>query len=239
MTGNAYHRFFVLLTVVLPLVAPSVAAAPPKLPMVEPEAVGMDGGKLREIDREVAAAIAEKKMPGCVVGVGRRGKLVLLKAYGDKQVRPSPVPMTTDTVFDLASLTKPIATATSVMILVERGRIDLDAPVARYLPEFAQNGKEAITVRQLLTHQGGLIADNHLRDYRDGAELAWERIFALRPIAAPGAKLIYTDVGFLVLGRLVERVSGMTLRDFSRQNLFAPLGMSETGYLPESSLQSR
>ena len=129
--------------------------------------------------------------------------------------------MTTDTVFDLASLTKPIATATSVMRLVQDGKIDLDERVATYLPEFGNHGKEEITVRQLLTHLGGLTPDNALADYADGPAKAWERICGLELRAKPGTEFIYSDVGFIVLGELVRRVSGEGLDQFAQAANFS------------------
>ncbi len=199
----------------------------------------MGSGRLAEIDRIVAEGLKSKRMRGCVVLVGRRDKIVWLKAYGDRQVEPERVKMTTDTVFDLASLTKPVATATSVMILIERGKLRLDDPVARHIPEFGQNGKQDVTVLQLLTHQGGLIPDNPLADYADGPAKAWQRIWALKPHVPPGSKFVYTDVGYLVLGELIRRVSGKNVHEFSRENIFRPLGMNETGYLPGQSLRRR
>jgi len=199
----------------------------------------MDAGRLAEIDQVVAGGIAERKMPGCVVAIGRGGRLVWLKAYGHRQIKPEKVPMTTDTVFDLASVTKPVATATSVMRLVEDGRVRLEEPVARYIGEFGQNGKQGITVFQLLTHQGGLVPDNAMADYRDGPEKAWERIFALKPSRPPGTEFVYTDVGFLVLGELVRRVSGEDVNEFSKRRIFRPLGMTETTYLPGPELARR
>jgi CubicO group peptidase (beta-lactamase class C family) len=129
-----------------------------------------------------------------------------------------------------------VATATSILILADRGKIDLDAPAAEYIPEFAQNGKEEITIAQLLTHQGGLIPDNPLSDYGAGPEKAWESIFALQPRVTPGSRFVYTDVGFLVLGEVVHRTSDQDLNEFTRENLFGPLGMRATGYLPSRQL---
>ena len=120
----------------------------------------MDGQHLARIDDIVAQGLAEKRMPGCVVCIGRRGKIVLLKAYGNKQLQPSELPMTTDTVFDMASITKPVATATSVMLLVERGQLKLGQRVSSIIPEFAANEKDRITIFDLLTHQSGLLPDN-------------------------------------------------------------------------------
>lgn len=238
-TANASLRFLLLGIVAVLMATPAVAAPPPRSDLAQPEEVGMNAGRLEEIDRIVAEGLKSKKMCGCVVLVGRRGKVVFLKAYGHKQIEPSRVAMTTDTVFDLASLTKPIATATSVMILVDRGRLRLEDRVAKHVPEFGRSGKQDITVFQLLTHQGGMIPDNPLADYGDGPEKAWQRLFALKPRVPPGSKFIYSDVGYLVLGELVRRVSGKGLDEFARDEIFRPLGMSETGYLPEEPLRRR
>ncbi len=210
-----------------------------ELPTAAPAEVGMDAGQLGQIDKVVAQGIRAGEMPGCVVLVGRRGKVVFQKAYGQRQVEPERTAMTVDTLFDLASLTKPVATATSVMLLWERGKLRLCDPVAAHLPEFGKNGKEAITVFQLLTHQGGLIPDNSLADYRDGPSKSWERIRALKPRVPPGSKFIYSDVGYIVLGELVRRISGKSVDEFSRDNIFRPLGMTDTGYLPSEALRKR
>lgn len=219
--------------------APARAAAPPGLPSARPEEAAMDSQQLAAVDAAVEEALRDKRMPGCVVLIGRRGKIVFERAYGNRQIRPEPLPMTLPTLFDLASLTKPVATATSVMLLVERGSIKLEDPVARHVPEFASHGKEKITVLHLLTHQAGLVADNSLGDYRDGPEKAWERILALKPVAPPGAKFIYSDMGYIVLGELVRRVSGKNVHEFSHENVFAPLGMHQTGFLPAEDLRRR
>jgi uncharacterized protein YbbC (DUF1343 family) len=210
-----------------------------RLPEVQPADVGLDESELAKIEGLVTADLGKGQMPGCVVLVGRHGKIAYLKACGKRQLEPSPVTMTTDTLFDLASLTKPVATATSIMLLMERGKLRLDDPVARYIAEFTAAGKERITVRHLLTHQGGLVPDNGLDDYESGPEKAWQRIFAMKPIAAPGEKFTYSDMGFIVLGELVRRVSGQDLQHFSHEHLFAALGMTETGYLPPENLRRR
>jgi uncharacterized protein YbbC (DUF1343 family) len=209
------------------------------LPIVSPEAVGMSARHLAHIDEVVRQAIARRELPGAVILVARQGRIVYWRAFGFRAVEPERVPMTRDTVFDLASLTKVVATATSVMILVERGKIRLGDPVARYIPEFAQNGKERITIEQLLLHRGGLVADNDLADYRDGPEKAMERIYALGTVAEPGARFIYSDVGYIVLGELVRRVSGQRLDDFAREHIFRPLGMTETTFTPTGALRQR
>ena len=201
--------------------------------------MGADLDYARTIDQVVTQGIADGQMPGAVVVIARRDRVEFARAYGMRQVKPAKVPMTLDTVFDLASLTKPIATATSVMKLVEQGKIELDRAVADYLPEFGRHGKDEITVRDLLLHVGGLIPDNALSDYDGSVDQSWERICALHPRSPRGAKFSYTDVGFIVLGKLVEKQSGLPLDQFARQNLFVPLGMSDTMYNPGKELIER
>lgn len=202
-------------------------------------AFGFDTAKLAAIDDLAAKEIQTGNTPGCVVTIGTSRGIAFQRAYGDRQVEPTVEKMTVDTVFDMASVTKPVATATSIMLLVERGRVRLRDPIATYIPEFAQNGKADITVEQLLTHQGGLVPDNSLADYRDGPEQAWKNIWALKPVVSPGTKFIYSDVGFLVLGKLVEEVTGTTEAEFASENIFQPLRMKDTGYLPPPELRAR
>jgi uncharacterized protein YbbC (DUF1343 family) len=209
------------------------------LPVATPESVGMSSQQLAYIDEAITAEIAKKQLPGAVVLVGRQGKIVYRKAFGNRALEPNIEAMTLDTIFDLASLTKVVATATSVMILVERGQIRLGDPVARYIPEFGEMGKRAITVEQLLTHRSGLIADNAIEDYHHGVEKAWETIWKLAPIAEVGSKFIYSDVNFEVLGELVRRISGKPLDQFAAENIYRPLGMKDTGFVPAKSLQAR
>jgi CubicO group peptidase (beta-lactamase class C family) len=226
--------------VILLLGVVSLAAEPSvRLPRVDPAKGGLSTEKLQRIDSIVQEGLEQKKMPGCVVLVGQRDKIVLLKAYGNKQLEPMPEPMTTDTVFDLASLTKPIAAATSVMILFDQGKLNLDEPVAAYLPEFAVGDKEKVTVRQLLIHTSGLIPDNSLKDYDEGAEKAIERVFALKLQSPPGGRFAYSDMNYVVLGELVKKLSGRSVHEFSRDHIFRPLGMNETTYLPGDDLKSR
>ncbi|HTU93828.1 MAG TPA: exo-beta-N-acetylmuramidase NamZ domain-containing protein, partial [Gemmataceae bacterium] len=161
------------------------------------------------------------------------------KAYGLRRKQPDEERMTADTLFDMASLTKPIATATSVMILLEQGKLQLSDRVSRYFPEFGQNGKEAITIEHLLLHTSGLIPDNPVKDYENGRKKAWERICNLRPLTEPGQQFRYSDVGFIVLGELVERVSGEAVDVFARKHIFAPLGLHDTTFRPEKALAER
>lgn len=209
------------------------------LPASKPAELGMDSQRLSIIDEIVEQGLARGKMPGAVVLVGYQGHVVYHKAFGYLQLQPQKVAMQIDTVFDLASLTKPIATATSIMTLVGKKQIDLNAPVAKYIPEFGVNGKENVTVKQLLTHVSGLTPDNSIRDYKNGPAEAFRLIHELKPIYEPGTQFRYSDVGFIELAEIVERVTGKNIHEYSQQNLFAPLGMRETGYLPNSSLQKR
>ncbi len=195
---------------------------------------------LREgIERLVADALAQGKLPGCVVAIGRQSGIVFLHAFGFRSVVPEKEPMTVDTVFDLASLTKPIATATSLMVLADQGKIDLDDPASRYVPEFAARGKRAITIRQLLTHVSGLPSETALDDYEHGRAEAIRRIAALPPKAAPGTRFIYSDIGFLILDEVVRRVAGTDLASFAETAVFRPLGMKQTGFLPSSADRTR
>ncbi len=164
--------------------------------------------------------------------VGHDGGVIYRKAYGARALEPRREVMTLDTVFDLASLTKVIVTATAVMQLVERGKVRLNDPVAKYLPEFAQNGKEDITVRQLLTHYSGLAPDLDLKTVWEGKETAYRMAFAEAPQDAPGSKFSYSDINFIVLGALVERVSGETLDEYATRHIFVPLKMTRTRFSP-------
>src|SRR5262249_37575872 len=159
-----------------------------------------------KIDAAVNEAIGRGELPGAVVLVLHKDKVVYRKAFGHRSLEPVRQPMTPDTLFDLASLTKPVCTATCVFALVDRGKIALSDPVAKHWPEFADNGKAEVTVDQLLVHTSGLIADNPLSDYADGKAKALERVAALKPEAPPGSRFRYSDVNFIALGELIERL---------------------------------
>lgn len=221
-----------------PLLLPA-QEIPTGIPERTPAVLGFDSARLSLIDEIVREGIDTAKMPGCVVVVGRREGIVYRKAFGFRQTVPDKVPMTIDTVFDLASLTKPIATATSVMVLIGQKKIDPEATAATYWPEFGKNGKEVITVRQLLTHTGGLIADNSIKDYEGTPEESLAKICELKPSSTPGSEFTYSDVGFIVLGEIVRKVSGQSVHEFSRDHIYSPLAMKETGYLPGDPLRAR
>lgn len=192
-----------------------------------------------DVDAAVEQAIANHQVPGAVVVIGRRDGVVFRRAYGYREVEPSRVPMTVDTLFDLASLTKPVSTATSIMVLVERGAVGLDEPVTKYVPECDKNGKSAITIRHLLLHVSGLQADTPEEDFSQGRNEATRRICNLSPRAAPGAGTIYSDVGFILLEEVVRRVTLRELPSVSDEAIFTPLGMKDTGFLPSDALKQR
>src|SRR5438105_180545 len=211
-----------------------VAAEKP-LPVAKPEKFDLSAEQLARIDDVVNNAIKKGELPGAVVVIVHRGHIVFRKAYGHRRLEPDRTLMGPEIVFDLASLTKPIATATSIFVLLEQGKLRLTDLVSQHVPGMPFQGAK-ITVAHLLTHTSGLVADNALADYQDGRAKALERIYALKPKAEPGTQFIYSDVGYIVLGDLVERVSGMPLDRFAQKNVFAPLGMNETGFRPQGEL---
>jgi len=215
-------------SIILLLVLGTARPAEAALPEAKPDALGLDGSRLARVGEAVGLAVEKGEVPGAVVLVGRRGKIAFAWAVGRRAIVPAEEPMTRDTVFDLASLTKPVATATSIMLLVEAAKLRLDEPFVRYLPEFDNHGKGAITIEQLLRHRSGLVADNPLTDFADGPTKAWERLANLELVAEPGQRFLYSDVNFMVLGKLVERVAQIPLDEFAREQIFAPLGMSAT-----------
>jgi len=191
------------------------------------------------IEGLVENAILDEKMPGCVICVGRQDRILHLKAYGNRALKPQPEPMTVDTVFDMASITKPVATGSSIMKLIEMGKLRINDKVVDILPEFHSKEKDKLTVLDLLVHRSGLIPDNALADYQNGVEKSWERICEL-PLTAPiGTAFKYSDVNFIVLGKIVEKLSGQDLNAFSRKNIFEPIGMQESGFLPGENLRKR
>ena len=210
-----------------------------ELPRAAPEQVGMATARLERLDAVVERAIADGEVPGAVLLVTRDGRVVYEKAFGRRALRPRREEMTVDTIFDMASLTKVMATATSIMILAEEGKLSLSDPVALHLPEFAAFDKDSVTILQMLTHFSGLRPDIDLDEAWDGRGEALERGFAERLVEVPGERFVYSDINYFVLGELVERVSGRTLELFSRERIFEPLGMSDTGFLPAAEKASR
>jgi len=184
------------------------------------------------VDSILDTAVVNGDIPGAVLVIGHHGTIVHRKAFGWRSLEPSREPMTADTVFDLASLTKCIATATSIMQLVQDGRIRLNDPVSAYLPDFAQNGKRDITVRDLLTHFSGLREDLDLSRPWTGRDAAFALAMLEKPIHPPGAQFLYSDINFEVLGFLVEKVTGVSLAEYATAHIFEPLRMNDTRFLP-------
>jgi uncharacterized protein YbbC (DUF1343 family)/CubicO group peptidase (beta-lactamase class C family) len=195
--------------------------------------------RLHSVDAVIEQAIREGKIPGAVLVVGHNGHVVYRKAYGNRALEPRREPMTLDTIFDLASLTKVIATTTAVMQLVEQGKVRLNDPVAKYLPEFAQNGKDDVTIRQLLTHYSGLAPDLDLKAPWEAKDTAYRMAFAETPEDPPGSRFFYSDINFIVLGALVERVSGESQDEYCERHIFLPLKMTHTRFLPPAAWRAK
>jgi uncharacterized protein YbbC (DUF1343 family)/CubicO group peptidase (beta-lactamase class C family) len=224
------------------------ATAPPPLPrvIVEPpppppaeESLEIDSRRFAKIDQVAREEVVAGHVPGAVILVGHRGKIVYRKAFGQCALTPRCQPMKVDTIFDIASLTKVVATTTAIMELVERGQIHLDKPAAAYWPAFAANGKGGITIRQLLTHTSGLRAGVASRPHWSDYDGAMEAIAQDHPVRAPGTAFNYSDVNFIALGEIVRRVSHMPLNVFCKRKVFEPLGMKDTSFLPSPGLKSR
>ena len=214
--------------------APRRGATAPVLPMADPARAGLLPERLAVADALVARAVAGSGIPGAVLLVARGGIVGLRRPYGHSRVRPDAPPMAPDTIFDLASLTKPVATGTAVAQLVEAGRVELDAPVGRYLAPFARAGgdKERITIRHLLTHAAGLPAGGAYGGKTRTLDQIVGEIAGGRQIAPPGQRFLYSDFSFITLGAVVEAVTGRWLDHYCADHVFAPLGMNDTGYRP-------
>jgi uncharacterized protein YbbC (DUF1343 family) len=193
---------------------------------------------LAGIEPLVLAEIRAGHIPGAVILVGQGDRILLRRAFGQRAVQPHPEAMTPDTIFDLASLTKAVFTTTAIMQLAEAGRLTLDTPVARYWPAFAQQGKGAITIRQLLAHTSGLADGIDLRGLHDQQGVL-ERLARVKPKAAAGLVVEYSDVNFAVLGELVRLLSGLSLPCYAREHLARPLHLTDTGFLPDPMKRSR
>ncbi|NTW35525.1 MAG: DUF1343 domain-containing protein, partial [Syntrophobacteraceae bacterium] len=206
---------------------------PPKPPeSMEPTPLPVTPPQFSGIDSLVEDEIARGRFPGAVVLVGHQGRTAYAKAFGRRSLRPRVEPMTMDTVFDIASLTKVVATAPAIMQLIDQGRLGLDDPIGHHWPEFASNGKEHVTTRQLLTHTSGLRAGLNPKARWEGYEGALSLIARERPASPPGTSFRYSDLNFIVLGELVQRVSGEKLDRYCADHIFRPLGMQDTAFRP-------
>ena len=239
--GATSQRFFFLLACVLAPPALCLAASNAEtaalsgLPSQTREAaVQVDAERFDRIGQLIESAISDGDLPGAVVLVWHQGETVYHEAFGQRVVDPVSELMTEDTIFDLASLTKVVATAPAVMILVEDGLIRLRDPVVRYLPGFDRHGKDRITIEHLLTHLSGLRPDFPLEQEFQGYQTAIALAIDERPVEPPGTRFVYSDINFIVLAEIVARVSGVPFEQFVEDRLLGPLGMSETGFLPSS-----
>jgi uncharacterized protein YbbC (DUF1343 family) len=190
------------------------------------------------LDSVIETSIQKGEVPGVVCLIGYKNRVLHFKAYGNRALEPQKEAMTTDTIFDAASLTKVVSTTSSILKLIEEGKVRLNDPVTAYLPKF-QGGKSPITIRHLLTHYSGLRPDLDLEPEWSGYELGIEKASIDKPVAEPGARFIYSDINFILLGEIVRQVSGLPLNEFAKQKIFLPLGMNETGYLPDPAWKPR
>jgi CubicO group peptidase (beta-lactamase class C family) len=235
-------RIFILFCLVFEIIVqgfepPACNAQTPRTVLMQndPEAVGLVSSRLKYIDAAVKASILAGEIPGAVVLVSRHGRTAYFKAFGNRSVQPKQEAMTTDTIFDVSSLTKVMATAPSVMMLVENGVLRLDDRVKRYLPSFAGGGKDSITLKQLLTHYSGLPPDFDLSKNWFGYQAALEELWKIKTESEPGSAFAYSDLNFIALGEIVHTESGVKLDEFAHEHIFGPLGMNDTCFRPPSS----
>ncbi|HXB58755.1 MAG TPA: serine hydrolase domain-containing protein [Candidatus Acidoferrales bacterium] len=194
--------------------------------------------KLAAMDAAIETAIASHKCPGGVLWLEHDG-VAYHKAYGHRALTPETEPMTEDTIFDMASLTKVMATTPAIMVLIERGQVQLDAPACAYIPEFQGQGREHVTIRELLTHTSGLPPDlKSTNDWR-GWATAIKMTCATKLESPPGTAFKYSDINFILLGEIVRRVAKMPLEDFVQREIYGPLKMTDTGFLPPKSKDPR
>ena len=190
------------------------------------------------LDQAITEAVDQELIPGAVLIVGHNGEVLYKKAYGHRALVPHEEPMTLDTIFDAASLTKVVATTPSLMKLFQEGKLRLDDPVTKYLPEF-QGGTSDITVRNLMTHFSGMPPDLELKPKWSGYETGIERALHTAPTGPPGAHFTYSDINFILLGEIVHQLSGEMLNVYAQDEIFKPLGMKESQFLPPAALRPR
>ena len=215
----------------------ATASARPVLTKGSPESVGMSSDHVEDILARIQRRVADKLFPGAVALVARRGTIVGERAFGTRE-RGKDEPVTADTLFDLESMTKVLATSTAALRLVEDGALKLDEPVAARLPEFAANGKGAITVRDMLRYSSGLPADSQFLDDHDDAHV-WKRMAAVALEYDPGKQVLYSDLTYRLLGRVIEAAAGMNLDAFAKARIWGPCGMTDTTFNPAPALIPR
>jgi len=238
-------RLAVLLSSLTYSAAPAQTAAPNALQSgaalvrATPAAVGMSKTLIPTLDSVIKAGIADHATPGATVAIARRGKLLVLKGYGHTDWAPG-APLATDsTMYDMASLTKVVATTTAAMILEEEGKLDINRTVVSYLPDYNAPDKQAITVRMLLTHASGIKSNFPLWKEAKGREQYFKGMITFPLVREPGSAVEYTDWNMVLMQFIIERITGQTLDQFVQARVFGPLGMRDTQYLPPESLKLR
>ncbi|MEX2181420.1 MAG: serine hydrolase [Gemmatimonadaceae bacterium] len=220
--------------------APQAPQAPAGVPVRAPWTVGMSAERLAEVDRIIGRGIAAGAYPGAAVVIGRNGAAVWQKGYGRQSWSNGSTPVgAQQTIYDLASLTKPIVIATAAMILYDEGKLDLDARVVDILPEFTGPGKQRIRVRHLLSHHAGLPAGRRLWLTANSPEEAWQQMMQAPAQLPPMHTMTYSDLGAAIMGKVIERLSGMPLDRLAETRIFAPLGMHDTFFRPPGEVRAR
>ncbi|MCZ2389695.1 MAG: DUF1343 domain-containing protein [Acidobacteria bacterium] len=228
--GQAAHGLSLCLAICCLLFAASSTLLGQSLPLASPQAAGMDAAKLAEIEPIVNKAIGDKALPGAVVLIGHNGKVVYRRAFGSRSLVPNVEKMTVDTIFDLASLTKVVATTTSVLKLIEDGKIRLNDTIGMYIPEIEDAQAKRVTIRELLTHTTGYAPDFDLGVKWSGREGMLGALYKEKLRGPSGVKFVYSDINFIVLAEIVQRVSGKSVNVFAHDNIFKPLGMANTDF---------
>jgi len=249
---NRLGRFVGMVWLVVPVSIPAQSPAPnavgsdgaalrlgPVLARAKPSAVGMSGKLVPRLDSVMRAAIADHATPGATIAVARRGKLLLLKGYGHTDWALGAPRANDSTMYDMASLTKVVATTTAAMILEDEGKLDLNRTVASYLPEYDVPDKRAITVRMLLTHTSGIRSNFPLWKEAKGREQYFAGMVTFPLVRDPGSAVEYTDWNMVLMQFIIERLTGQTLDQFVQARVFGPLGMRDTRYNPPESLKPR
>ncbi len=212
------------------------------LPKTSPHKVGLDASRLSMTDSAINVAIQKEEIPGAVLAVVRHGKMAYLKAYGKRQVTPTIEDMTTNTIFDMASCSKSMSTAICIMILCEQGQLRLLDPVSMYIPEFQnwtdeKGNKTTIRIQHLLTHTSGLPAYASVSGLQEKygvstPDVLLQHICQVKRLSEPETEFCYSCLNYITLQHIIQRISNKSLRDFARENIFTPLGMTHTDYLP-------
>jgi uncharacterized protein YbbC (DUF1343 family)/CubicO group peptidase (beta-lactamase class C family) len=230
--AELHGRSFIVLALRLCVSAVMLAAVAHAqgLPVAPPQTVGMNAARLNQIDALVEQDIRDKKLPGAVVLIGHKGKIVFRKAYGNRSLVPTVEKMTVDTIFDVASLTKVVATTTSVMKLIEDGKLRLNDTIGKFIPEIKDEQIKRITIQQLLTHTSGFAPDFDLKEKWTGWEGMRQALYKEKLRTPPGVKFVYSDINFITLGEIVQRISGVELLAFFNEAIKTPLDLRDSGF---------